>query len=86
MSSPPEAVTITLSDVNDIVPSYTTSGAPSVRTTSDEAVDPLTSDTATGYSITITDADTNNQFAGNFDLNDKRFAFQDICWQWRLGI
>ena len=77
MSSPPEAVTITLSDVNDIVPTYTTSGAPSVRTTSDAAVDPLTSDTATGYSITITDADTNNQFAGNFDLNDNRFAFQE---------
>ena len=77
MSSPPEAVTITLSDVNDITPTYTPSGTASVRTTSDPAVDPLTSDTATGYSITITDADTNNQFAGNFDLNDNRFAFQD---------
>ena len=70
-------VEITVRDVNDITPTYTTSGTASVRTTSDAAVDPLTSDTATGYSITITDADTNNQFAGNFDLNDPRFAFQD---------
>ena len=70
-------ITINISDVNDIVPTYTTSGSPSVRTTADPAVDPLVSATPTGYSITITDADAGNDFEGNFNLNDPRFEFQD---------
>ena len=59
------------------MPTYTTSGSPSVRTTADPAVDPLVSATPTGYSITITDADAGNDFEGNFNLNDPRFEFQD---------
>ena len=63
-------VSITLTDVNDIVPTYTTSGTPSIRSTDTGH----STATSTGYSITITDADTGNDFT--FGLSDStRFEF-----------
>ena len=63
---------ISLRDANDIVPTYTTSGASNalIRTT---GIFGHNFDVKTGYSITIDDADTNNRFT--FGLNDERFKF-----------
>ena len=65
---------ITLTDVNDITPTYTTSGSASIRATASGH----STATPTGYSIAITDADTDNDFtitvAGDAD---DRFAFID---------
>ena len=70
-------VEITLTDINDVIPTYTESGA------SDASVQIVTAaentdDTSTGYSITITDADTNNIFSVSVsgDARD-RFEFKD---------
>ena len=71
-----ENVVITIEDVNDIVP-VVTPPSPSdtftVRTTATQGVS--NTDTGTGYRITITDADTNNQFT--FNVDDPRFDFAD---------
>ena len=70
-------VEITLTDINDVIPTYTESGADDASVqivTAAENAD----DTSTGYSITITDADTNNIFSVSVsgDARD-RFEFQD---------
>ena len=69
-----QMVTINLSDVNDIVPDVTPpmDATGRVRTTgSDDASGNAAA--STGYRITITDADTNNDFT--FGVNDRRFDF-----------
>ena len=69
-----QMVTINLTDVNDIVPDVTppADATGRVRTTgSDDASGNAAA--STGYSITITDADTNNDFT--FGVNDPRFDF-----------
>ena len=70
-------VTITVNDINDIVP-VVTPPSPSdtftIRTTNTQGVS--STDTGTGYRITIADADTNNDFTFNVD-DPTRFAFQD---------
>ena len=67
-------LTITLTDVNDIVPDVTPpmDATGRVKTTGndDATTNPVVS---TGYSITITDADTNNDFT--FGVSDPRFDF-----------
>ena len=71
-----QMVIINLSDVNDIVPVVTPPPAGAsftVRTTATQGVS--TTDTGTGYHITITDADTNNRFT--FNVDDPRFDFID---------
>ena len=68
-------VTITLSDVNDITPTYmVTAGENSASVRGTEAGG-NSADVGTGYRITITDADTTNTFRGNFDVSDRRFDF-----------
>ena len=79
-------VTITLTDVNDVVPMVTPppqSGVFRVRTT---GTDDASGNAAagTGYRITIDDADTNNVFT--FNVSDPRFEFQaqgsaDVTWE-----
>ena len=70
-----ETVTITLSDVNDITPTYmVTAGENSASVRGTEAGG-NSADVGTGYRITITDADTTNTFRGNFDVSDRRFDF-----------
>ena len=81
-----ETVTITLTDVNDVVPMVTPppqSGVFRVRTT---GTDDASGNAAagTGYRITIDDADTNNVFT--FNVSDPRFEFQaqgsaDVTWE-----
>ena len=69
-----QMVTINLSDVNDIVPDVTPpmDATGRVRTTgSDDASGNAAA--STGYRITITDADTNNDFT--FGVSDPRFDF-----------
>ena len=70
-------VTITVNDINDIVP-VVTPPSPSdtftIRTTNTQGVS--STDTGTGYRITIDDDDTNNVFTFNVD-DPTRFAFQD---------
>ena len=72
-----ENVVITIEDVNDVVP-VVTPPSPSdtftVRTTNTQGVS--STDTGTGYRITIDDDDTNNVFTFNVD-DPTRFAFQD---------
>ena len=70
-------VTITLTDANDIVPVVTPpqSGAFRVRTTGTEDASGNAA-ASTGYSITITDADTNNAFTFGLDASS-RFEFRD---------
>ena len=69
-----ETFTITLSDVNDIVPDVTppadTTGRVRTTGTDDATTNPAAS---TDYRITITDADTNNDFT--FGVSDPRFDF-----------
>ena len=66
-------LTINLTDVNDIAPTYTESGEAMVRMT---GVHGHNFRIQTGYSITIDDADTNNNFT--FNLSDSyRFEFRD---------
>ena len=69
-----ETFTINLTDVNDIVPTYTTSGTASVE----RMPNGNTNDIMTGYSITVTDADTDDadisvSVSGDAD---NRFEFQ----------
>ena len=68
------AVTINLTDVNDIVPDVTPpmEATGRVRTTGSEDASGNAA-ASTGYSITIIDADTNNDFT--FGVNDRRFDF-----------
>ena len=70
-------VEITLTDINDVIPTYTESGADDASVQIVTAAE-NTDDTSTGYSITITDADTNNIFSVSVsgDARD-RFEFQD---------
>ena len=70
-------VEITLTDINDVIPTYTESGADDASVQIVTAAE-NTADTSTGYSITITDADTNNIFSVSVsgDARD-RFEFQD---------
>ena len=70
-------VEITLTDINDVIPTYTESGAGDASVQIVTAAE-NTADTSTGYSITITDADTNNIFSVSVsgDARD-RFEFQD---------
>ena len=70
-------VTITLTDINDVIPTYTESGAGDASVQIVTAAE-NTADTSTGYSITITDADTNNIFSVSVsgDARD-RFEFKD---------
>ena len=83
-----ETVTITLSDVNDVVPMVTppTGGVFRVRTTDGLPAAEIAQNSAagTGYRITIDDADTNNAFT--FNVSDPRFEFQaqgsaDVTWE-----
>ena len=65
-------VEITVTDANDEIPTYMESGTGRVRTTgTDDASG--NSAAGTGYSITITDADTVNIFT--FGVSDPRFDF-----------
>ena len=65
-------VEITVTDANDVIPTYMESGTGRVRTTgSDDASG--NSAAGTGYSITITDVDTVNDFT--FGVSDPRFEF-----------
>ena len=65
-------VEITVTDANDVIPTYMESGTGRVRTTgSDDASGNAAA--STGYSITITDADTVNEFT--FGVSDPRFEF-----------
>ena len=67
-----EMVRITVTDANDVIPTYMESGTGRVRTTgTDDASG--NSAAGTGYSITITDADTVNEFT--FGVSDPRFEF-----------
>ena len=67
-----EMVRISVSDANDVIPTYMESGTGRVRTTgSDDASG--NSAAGTGYSITITDVDTVNDFT--FGVSDPRFEF-----------
>ena len=70
-------VEITLTDINDVIPTYTESGADDASVQIVTAAE-NTADTSTGYSITITDADTNNIFSVSVsgDARD-RFEFKD---------
>ena len=70
-------VEINLTDINDVIPTYTESGASDASVQIVTAAE-NTADTSTGYSITITDADTNNIFSVSVsgDARD-RFEFQD---------
>ena len=70
-------VEITLTDINDVIPTYTESGAGDASVQIVTAAE-NTDDTSTGYSITITDADTNNIFSVSVsgDARD-RFEFKD---------
>ena len=70
-------VEITLTDINDVIPTYTESGASDASVQIVTAAE-NTADTSTGYSITITDADTNNIFSVSVsgDARD-RFEFKD---------
>ena len=87
-----ETVTITLTDVNDIVPMVTPppqSGVFRVRTTDGLPAAEIAQNSAagTGYRITIDDADTNNVF--DFNVSDPRFDFQaqgsaDVTWELML--
>ena len=65
-------IAITVTDANDIVPTYTTAGTASLNATSGHATD-----FAIGYSITITDADSVNNFAVPVSGGGDRFEFQD---------
>ena len=84
-------VTITLTDVNDVVPMVTppTGGVFRVRTTDGLPAAEIAQNSAagTGYRITIDDADTNNDFT--FNVSDPRFDFQaqgsaDVTWELML--
>ena len=67
-----EMVRISVSDANDVIPTYMESGTGRVRTTgTDDASG--NSAASTGYSITITDVDTVNDFT--FGVSDPRFEF-----------
>ena len=86
-----ETVTITLTDVNDVVPMVTppTGGVFRVRTTDGLPAAEIAQNSAagTGYRITIDDADTNNDFT--FNVSDPRFDFQaqgsaDVTWELML--
>ena len=80
-------LTITLTDVNDIVPDVTppadTTGRVKTTGSDDATTNPVVS---TGYSITITDADTNNDFT--FGVSDPRFDFvrQENSDIWELVL
>ena len=82
-----QTVTVTVNDVNDVVPMVTpTGGTFRVRTT---GTDDASGNAAagTGYRITIDDADTNNVF--DFNVSDPRFDFQaqgsaDVTWELML--
>ena len=70
-------VEITLTDINDVIPTYTESGADDASVQIVTAAE-NTADTSTGYSITITDADTNNIFSVSVSGDSRdRFEFQD---------
>ena len=70
-------VEITLTDINDVIPTYTESGAGDASVQIVTAAE-NTADTSTGYSITITDADTNNIFSVSVSGDSReRFEFQD---------
>ena len=80
-------LTITLTDANDIVPDVTppadTTGRVKTTGSDDATTNPVVS---TGYSITITDADTNNDFT--FGVSDPRFDFvrQENSDVWELVL
>ena len=70
-------LTVTLTDINDVIPTYTESGADDASVQIVTAAE-NTDDTSTGYSITITDADTNNIFSVSVSGDSRdRFEFQD---------
>ena len=87
-----ETVTVTVGDVNDVVPMVTPppqSGVFRVRTTDGLPAAEIAQNSAagTGYRITIDDADTNNVFT--FNVSDPRFEFQaqgsaDVTWELML--
>ena len=70
-------LTISVTDVNDVIPTYTESGASDASVRIVVAAE-NTAGASTGYSITITDADATNSFGVSVsgDARD-RFEFQD---------
>ena len=70
-------VEITLTDINDVIPTYMEFGASDASVQIVTAAE-NTADTSTGYSITITDADTNNIFSVSVSGDAReRFEFKD---------